>query len=58
VHTRTSAGDKLPPVGGRRCLRSADDEGRLTNSAKQIDKNLHIVNRGKQLLLQIERELL
>jgi hypothetical protein len=36
VHTRTSAGDKLPPVGRRRCLRSADDEGRLTNSAKQI----------------------
>jgi hypothetical protein len=35
VHTRTSTGDKLPPVGRRRCLRSADDEGRLRNSARK-----------------------
>jgi hypothetical protein len=31
VNTRTSAGDKLPPVGGHRYQRSVDDGGSLTN---------------------------
>jgi hypothetical protein len=58
VHTRTSAADKFPPVGRRRCLRSADDEGRSTNSAKQMFWYLHIANRWKHLLLYIKRKLI
>jgi hypothetical protein len=42
VHTRTSAGRKLPPVGRRRCLRSVVEEGRLTNYGKQKSPNIFI----------------
>jgi hypothetical protein len=42
VNTRTSAGDKLPPVGGNRYQRSVDDGGSLKNwLSNYSNTNMH-----------------